>query len=140
MDTVNFTVNNNPNIAKAKEENNAVSTNSDVDVEKIISDKIANYEKGRDEDIGELTSVVEEIADRLVEENKGIKRRIKELENSYSNMRADNSNNIVNADFSETKEIVESVETKLNKNIEENKQKINELKSQGENNLATIQK
>ena len=82
MDTVNFTVNNNPNIAKAKGENSNVSANSDADVERIINDRIASYEKGRDEDIGELTSVVEEIADRLVEENKGIKNRIKELENS----------------------------------------------------------
>ena len=70
MDTVNFTVNNNPNIAKAKGENSNVSANSDADVERIINDRIASYEKGRDEDIGELTSVVEEIADRLVEENK----------------------------------------------------------------------
>lgn len=141
MDTVNFSVNNNPNISK-KEDIDYGDTAGleeivdrklegaiDKQVGSIVDEKISDYEKGREEDIGELTSVVEEIADRLVEENKGIKKRIKELENGYMTVANGGTNGGTNE---ETAKLVKELEQKVEGKVEE-------LQQQEENNLGKIE-
>lgn len=123
IDTVNFSVNNNPKVGKG-ETKDAVT--------KVIEEKIEEYDNTRGNDIDELTAVVEEIADKLVDENKAIKSRLNSLENGYSNSDVENA-------ISNTNKVVKVLENQFNDDIEKNKNKIGELKELEEYNLQRIE-
>ena len=73
LDTVKFSIDNNPNVAGSSRK----STSNEL--EKIVNKTIEAYEKGKDEEIDQLSAIVEEITDKLIEENKTIKSKIKDL-------------------------------------------------------------
>lgn len=125
LDTVNFSVNNNPNIF----------TGEGKSVDKIIDSKMTEYEKSKEDEIAELTSVVEEIADKLVEDNKQMKTKIKELEKKSS---ASNLGGLEEAVLN-TNKLVKILEKDVKQEIDKEKEKVLEIKEKQENNLDKIE-
>lgn len=123
IDTVNFSVNNNPKVGNGETKDSVI---------KVIEEKIEEYDNTRGNDIDELTAVVEEIADKLVDENKAIKNRLDSLESGYSNCDVESA-------ISNTNKVVKVLENQLNDDLEKNKSKIGELKELEEYNLERIE-
>ena len=101
---------------------------------RFAKERVSYYGKNNllsQKDFDDLTGVVEEIEDRIVNDNKQIKNRLKELENNYSNNDVENAVNNAN-------KIIKVIEKELKDDQEKSKQKINELKAEQEANKAAI--
>ena len=60
------------------------NANSTENINKIIEKKINSYVEKQENDMGDLTSLVEEIANRIIDENKKITQRLNEQEDNYT--------------------------------------------------------
>ena len=117
FDTIKFTLDNNPTIEK----DGKIIINEAI--QDYINEKIQQFEDGKQKDIEDLTNVVEEIADKLVEDNTSIKNRLNDIEKNYSN------NDVENA-VANTNRIIKVLEKELKEDQEKSKQKINQLKTE----------
>ena len=80
MESYSFSINNNPNLEKFLNEE---------EINELIDKKIKNNDK--EQEIDELTTLMEEIADKVVDENKKLKERIKKIEESEKLAEAQNT-------------------------------------------------
>ena len=123
FETFNFSMQNNQGKSNA---------NSTENINKIIEKKINSYVEKQENDMGDLTSLVEEIANRIIDENKKITQRLNEQEDNYTAEEYEQT-------FTDIKRIIKVLEKEIQSVQDETKGKINEIKEKENYNNEQIE-